>query len=398
MRMLNESLFRELARHEAPLCLSLFLELSAGGGDHKQIRGALKSARSEATEALRSVQAADDAVAAVRERLEALDYADLAGGHDRRVAVFIAPDLTEVVDARFDETGVHAGAWFRLAPLLGDLEHTPDHAVLAASQEGATLYLSSGGALAEENVADMPASLADISRFTDQQEKGNIHGREDSGIPGSYKGAQATATGTSGPQGVPHHSVGGHDWREDKEHDLRSYANMLIDAAGRHLAGSNTPLVIAADARLQGMIRENNEYPFLAAEGVALHPRELDEEDLRQAAAACLERQAAKARDDAWDKVAMSLGRQDREASDNPVDIVTASAAGQVVHLFIRAGATLHGRVNDETLETEIIEDGPESLVDRAISETLRNGGDVFALDSRGGDSVTMVAAFRYPA
>src|SRR6056297_3891276 len=113
MRMLNESLFRELARHEAPLCLSLFLELSAGGGDHKQIRGALKSARSEATEALRSVRAADDAVAAVRERLEALDYADLAGGHDRRVAVFIAPDLTEVVDSRFDETGVHAGAWFR---------------------------------------------------------------------------------------------------------------------------------------------------------------------------------------------------------------------------------------------------------------------------------------------
>mgnify|MGYP006293563417 CR=1 FL=1 len=398
MRMLNESLFRELARHEAPLCLSLFLELSAGGGDHKQIRGALKGARSEATEALRSVQAADDAVAAVRERLEALDYADLAGGHDRRVAVFIAPDLTEVVDARFDETGVHAGAWFRLAALLGDLEHTKDHAVLAASQEGATLYLSSGGALAEEKVADMPASLADISRFTDQQEKGNIHGREDSGIPGSYKGAQATATGTSGPQGVSHHSVGGHDWREDKEHDLRSYANMLIDTAGRHLAGSNTPLVIAADARLQGMIRENNEYPFLAAEGVVLHPRELDEEDLRQAAAACLERQAAKARDDAWDKVAMSLGRQDREASDNPVDIVTASAAGQVVHLFIRAGATLHGRVNDETLETEIIEDGPESLVDRAISETLRNDGDVFALDSRGSDSVTMAAAFRYPA
>lgn len=128
MRMLNESPFRELARHEAPLCLSLFPELTAGGGAHKQSRGALKSARSEAAEARGAAQAGDDAVAAVRDRLEALDYAGLAGGHDRRVAVFMAHDLTEVVDARFDETGVHAGAWFRQPPERNARRHAaPSH-------------------------------------------------------------------------------------------------------------------------------------------------------------------------------------------------------------------------------------------------------------------------------
>lgn len=250
MRPLNDSLLRELAGHDAPLCLSLFLEVTAGGGDHNHIRISLKNAKSDAAEAISAAGAGDEAVAAVRERLDALDYGDVVGGHDRRIAIFIAPELTEIVDARFDETSVHVGTRFRLAPLLSDLERTPDHAILVASQGAAHLYLSSDGALARQNVRDMPASLADVNKFTDEQEKGNIHGREDSGIPGSYKGPQATASRTSGPQGVPHHSMGGHDWQEDKEHDLRRYANLLINAVQQHLSGTNVPLVVAADERL----------------------------------------------------------------------------------------------------------------------------------------------------
>jgi hypothetical protein len=397
MRTLNDSLLRDLAGWEAPLCLSLFLEVTAGGGDHRHIRTSLKNAKTEAAEII-AAASRDDAVAAVADRVDALDYDDLTGGHDRRVAVFIAPDMTEVVDARFVETGVHAGTRFRLAPLLEDLERTPDHAILVASREDARLYRSSGGALSRQDVPDMPASLRDVSKFTDQQEKGNIHGREDSGIPGAYKGAQAVDTGTSGPQGVPHHSVGGHDWREDKEEDLRQYANLLVNAAQHHLSGSNVPLVIVADERLNGMIRENSAYPFLAEEGVLLHPREMDEADVRDAAAACLEHDVAKRRDAAWDKVAMSLGRDDHEASEDPADIATASASGRVAHLFVRAGASLRGRIDDTTLAAELDEDGPEDLVDQAISDTLRNRGDVYPLGDRGDDGTVMAAAYRYPA
>lgn len=398
MQSLNDSLLRRLAGHDAPLCVSLFLEVAVGGGDHKQVRLSLKNAKSEAAKAISSVGTNDeDAVAAVQQRLDALDYDDLVGGHDRRVAVFIAPDLTEVVDARFDETGVHAGARFRLAPLLGDLERTPDHAILVASQETAHLYRSSGGAIKSEKVEDMPGSLTDVSKFTDQQEKGNIHGREDSGIPGSYKGPQAVDTGDPGLQGVPHHSMGGHDWREDKEHDLRRYANLLINAAKHHLSGTNVPLVIVADERLFGMIRENSEYPFLASEGVLVHPREMDEHEIRDAAAACLEREAIKRREEAWDKLAMSLGRDDHQASQDPAEIATASAAGQVAHLFVRTGARLEGQFDEQSLAAEIAEDGPEDLVDRAIVETLRNGGEVFPLGDHGNESTILAAAYRYP-
>lgn len=396
MKPLNEDLLRDLAAHEAPLCLSLYMEVAAGGGEHDQIRIALKNAKAEAARWIEAV-GPDDAVRAVRERLDALDYDDVAGGHDRHVAVFIAPDRTEVVDARFDETGVHAGTRFRLAQLLTSLEMTPEHAILVATKGRAVLYRARGGALREEAVEGMPESLHDITRFTDEQEKGNVHGREDSGVPGAQKGRQAVADGSAGPQGVPHHSMGGHDWRQDKEQDLRLYANALINAAGRHLSGSNVPLVIAADERLNGMIRENSEYPHLAAEGVTLNPDELDEERLRREAAACLERDAGKRRDEAWDKVAMSLGRGDREASEDPADIVTAAAAGRVAHLFARTGAKLPGRFNDKSLSAEPDEDGPDDLVDRAIVETLRNGGDVFPLGDRS-RTTPLAAAYRYPA
>lgn len=397
MRPLNEDLMRELAEREAPLCLSLYMEVAAGGGEHDQIRIALKNAKAQAAEWIDAVGADDDAVKAVKDRLEALDYDEVAGGHDRHVAVFIAPDLTEVVDAKFDETGVHAGTRFRLAPLLASLEMTPEHAILVASKDKACLYRAAGATLREEKVRDMPTSLHDITKFSDMQEKGNIHGREDSGVPGSYKGAQATAGGQSGPQGVPHHSMGGHDWREDQEQGMRHYANLLINAVGHHLSGTNIPLVVVADERLYGMIRENSEYPFLADEGITTHPNDLNEDKLREQAAACLERAVEKRRSEAWDKVAMSLGRGDKEASEDPADIVTAAAAGRVAHLFARTGAKLPGRFDDQSLAAEPAEDGPDDLVDRAIVETLRNGGDVFPLGDRS-QKTPLAAAYRYPA
>ncbi|TFL16857.1 baeRF3 domain-containing protein [Jannaschia formosa] len=396
--MLDQNLLRDLAGHDASLCLSLYLEVAAGGGEHDHVRIALKKAKSEAAAKLGAASSDDAAFASVRDRLDALDYEDLVGGHDRRVAIFIAPGMTEVVDARFDELGVHLGTRFRLSPLLGDLERIPDHAVLVASQEEAHLYTASAGTFARQKVEDMPASLSEISRFTDQQEKGNIHGREDSGLPGTYRGAQATSGGASGPEGVPHHSMGGHDWREDKEEDLRQYANLLVNAVGHHLSGTNLPLVIVADERLNGMIRENCEYPFLAPEGVLVHPRELEEDGIRERAARCLRGDIDAARAEAWDKVAMSLGRDDHEASTDPSDVATAAAAGRVAHLFVRAGASVPGRIDETTFAAEQDESGPEDLVDRAISDTMRNGGAVFSLGDYGGEDIVTAAAYRYPA
>jgi hypothetical protein len=378
MRPLNEELLRELASRDAPLCLSLYLEVARGGGEHDQIRIALKNAKAAAEEAIGPGGADDDAVQAVRRRLEALDYEDVTGGHDRRVAVFIAPDLTEIVDARFDETGVHAGTRFRLAPLLASLEMTPEHAILVATKDRACLYRAAGGALRQEKVEGMPASQADFRKFTDLQEKGNIKGRESAGIS--------------------HHSMGGDDWRQDHEDDLRLYANALANAAGRHLDGTNVPLIVAADERLYGMIRENCEYRHLAEHGITTNPDDLDEERLREEAAACLGTAIERRRAEAWDKVAQSLGRGDREASDDPADIVTSAAAGRVAHLFARTGARLPGRIDRTTLAAEPAEEGPEDLIDRAIADTLRNGGDVFPLGERGGEGTVLAAAYRYPA
>lgn len=399
MQTINEQLLRDLAGYDALPCISLFLDTTAGGGDHRHIGISLKNAKLEAARLVDAAAFADaEAVAAVKDRLDALRYDDVMGGHDRRVAVFIGPDLTEVVAARCDATGAHVGARFRLAPLVGGLECTPDHAILVASREDARLYRASGGSLTRQEVDDMPTALSDVSRFTDEQEKGNIHGREDSGIPGSYAGARAAATAPAGPQGVPHHSMGGHDWRGEHEKDLQDYANLLIKAAGHHLSGSNVPLVVAADERLHGMIRENSEYPFLAEEGIFRHPKEMDEDALRDEAAACLAGAAARRRDAAWDKVARSLGRDDHEASLDPVDIATAAAAGRIADLFVREGAALRGRLDDRTLAAAIDENGPEDLVDRAIAETLRNRGNVFPLGDRGGDDTLMAASYRYPA
>lgn len=397
MQTLSPTLLRELAMCDAPICVSLYMEMSAGGGEHDHIRIALKNAKSEAAAALASTGEDEQAVSDVQQRLEALRYDDVAGGHDRRVAAFIAPDRTHIVDARFIETSVHVGPRFRLAPLLAHLEQIPDHAVLVASSDNTCLYRNGGGKLSAQNVPDLPSSLADITKFTDQQEKGNIHGREDSGIPSSYRGGLVGPAGPAGPTGVPHHSMGGHDWREDHENDLRSYANAVINAVQHYLSGTNIPLVIVADERLHGMIRANSEYPFVVAEGITRHPDSLGLKELGDLAAGCLHREVAALRDEAWDKVAMSLGRGDNDASVDPADIIAAAASGRVAHLFVKSGAALRGHVDGQTFSVTIEADGSDDLIDRAIADTLRNGGDVFPMDDRGGDDWRLAASYRYP-
>ena len=409
MRALDQKLMRELAaattEGEAPICLSLYLEVAAGGGEHDQIRIALKNAKDQAEQAIAAHIAGkgDDAagmaeVKKVQERLQVLDYEDVVGGHDRHVAVFIAPDLTEIVDAPLDEASVHCGPNFRLAPLLAHLGIVPEHGVLVVTEDRAEFFLARGSAFSEQRVPEMPASLAEIDQFTETQDRGNVHGRESSGRPGTASGRRASEGARTGPIGVAHHSMGGHDWRQDKERELREYANSVINAVGRHLSGSNLPLVIVADERLYGMLRENSEYPFLMAEGITIHPDEMDEEQLAEETRALFEREARQIRAEAWDKVAQSLGRRDREASEDPADIVTSAAAGRVAHLFARTNASLRGRFDAASLAAEKAEDGPEDLIDRAIVETLRNGGDVFPLGDRGGEETVLAAAYRYPA
>lgn len=378
MRPLNEDLLRTLAACEAPLCLSMFLEVAKGGGEHDQIRIALKNAKAAAARWIEAADFGEDEVRAVRDRVDALDEGDLAGSPDGHVAIFVTTDMTEVVSARMDETGVEAGTRFRLAPLVAALEQTPDHAILVATKDHASLLRAHGGELEDEAVDGMPASLADFKKFTDLQEKGNVKGREDAGIS--------------------HHSMGGDDWRQDHEDDLRLYANALANAAGRHLGGTNLPLVVAADERLYGMIRENCEYKHLADEGITLNPDDLDRDRLRKEAADRLGRAVEQRRAGAWDEVEAALGRGDGKASEDPADIVTAAAAGRVSHLFARTGARLPGRFDAQSLAATPAADGPDDLVDRAIVETLRNGGDIFPLGDRGSEGTVLAAAYRYPA
>lgn len=392
MRPVNEDLLRELARNDGPLCLSLYLEVAAGGGEHEQIRIALKNARAAATEAIGRLAGEAEAAAAIRDRLGDIEYGDVVGARGDRVAVFVAPDLTRIVAARTAETGVTAGPRFRLAPLLESLGHTPDHAILVATKDRSALWRVSGGEMREDDVADIPASLAELGKYTDLQEKGNVTGRERAGVPGQGTGGSRDRAGQTG---VPHHSMGGQDWTEDYENDFRLYANALANAAGRHLSGSNLALVIAADERLNGAIREACEYPFLAAQGVTRNPDDLDEETLLKEAAACLGSVAESRRADAWEGVEASLGRGDGKASDDPAAIVSEAARGRVACLFARAGTRLAGRFDRGSLSAETADDGPDDLIDLAICETLRTGGDVFSLGERG-DGMSLAAGYRY--
>ena len=81
-------------------------------------------------------------------------------------------------------------------------------------------------------------------------------------------------------------------------------------------------------------------------------------------------------------------------------DIIPGAYYSRIAVLFVKKGEHVWGKFNTEENILELAhtpDEGGEDLIDNAVAQTIRNGGDVFLLSSEEMPADSQVAAiFRY--
>ena len=181
--------------------------------------------------------------------------------------------------------------------------------------------------------------------------------------------------------------------------DLLRFFRQVDKGLVEHLTGQRAPLVLAGVDYYFPIYRDANTYGNLMAEGIPGNPEHESETDLHARAWAIVEGSFDEARRQALDAYGTRAGtgttsRQVRE-------ILQAAAQGRIETLFVAADAAvwgpLPGDMNDQATIHERREPGDVDFLDIAACETVRNGGQAYAVP---GDDIPArspaAAVFRY--
>lgn len=165
-----------------------------------------------------------------------------------------------------------------------------------------------------------------------------------------------------------------------------------------HSRPSGLPLILAALPEYQGLFRQISVNPFLAPDGIDVHPDAVSIEALRDLAWQVVEPQYLARLEKLVDEFRSALSKG--FGSDNLAEVAEATVAGRVHTLLVEADRHIPGRIEAGTGRVELDElANPEvdDLLDDLGEAVLKMSGQVVVVPSDRMPTVTGLAAiYRY--
>ena len=208
----------------------------------------------------------------------------------------------------------------------------------------------------------------------------------------------ASRAGGRDRQAAVIHATGGGE--DDDQVRLMEFLRQVDKSLQPILRDEQAPLVLAGVEYLQAFYRQGSSYPHIVETGITGNVETENEQDLHTEAWKILEPFFEKDRKEAKDRYTMLSGQGSPLASSRLDEILPAAYGGRVEILFVPLGVQKWGTFDLSTLnvkEKEAYEPGLEDLLDRAAVLTIKNQGEVYALqpDQIPG-SGPVAAIFRY--
>lgn len=270
---------------------------------------------------------------------------------------------------------------FHIKPLLPLITSSDKFYILALSQKQVRLLQCTPYSVNEIELENVPKSLDEVFSYYESERQRQFRGSTPSGI--------GTRAGVFHGQGV--------DTSYFKD-DIRQYFRLIERGLHEQLQHQQAPLVLAGVEYLLPIYQEVNTYPHLVDEGITGNPEDLKAEELRQKAWAIVEPLFAQKQQDAADRYweLTSTGRSSKDIKE----IVLAAYYQRVDCLFVALDLQQWGILAPDTNTVNLHtnpEPGDEDLLDFAATQTLLNGGTVYAVEQElMPDESPMVATFRY--
>lgn len=378
--LITETDLEQLARHDGPAHLSLFMPTHRAGPDTRQDPIRFKNLLGRAGTLLTehggmSTRDADEVLAPARELGDdSAFWQHQADG----LAVYLAPGIARTFRVPLDlDEDVSLGSRFRLRPLLPLLAGDGHFLVLALSQNEVRLYEATRYTIAELDPGPIPASIDEALAHEDPEAQLQVR--------------------TSGDAGMFHgHGEGGEVDKQRVGRYLRAVDRGLVERIG---AGRRVPLVLAAVGYYLPIYAEVTDHPVLVERAVEGNPENRSPEELHAAAWEIVAPTFETARQEAVE----ALGRAEGTgtASTDVVTVVQAALEGRVDTLFLPGPTPAWGRVRSGPPPVVDLHDehqpGDDDLLDVAANETLLTGGAVYTGESvPAGDGALAAARLRW--
>lgn len=369
------------------VAVSLYLPTQTHGRETKQNPIMLKNLLGRAADALAERDMAEREVEALlAPAAQLVEDFDFWQHQDLGLAIFLSDAGIQMhkLPIPVPELAV-TGPGFHIAPLLPLLEQDAVFVILTMTAEAAQVWEATRFSLTAMEVADLPGSIESLDEAPDYEGSLQSHGF---GRP------------NTGGQNMPKTQVYGDSPEEWRKGRLVEFARRAGSALAAKLARDPRPVVVVADAKIGGHVRNDVALAPLVAGFVEVNPATLDETDLLAAASAVMQPLHDKAVDAALERLDTLLGREHATACIDPATIVAATREGRVDQLFLVRDAVLRGTFDPETgvvLITDAAETGTLDLLDKAAQMALRNGGVVWLVaQDRLPEGVAMAASLRY--
>ena len=266
------------------------------------------------------------------------------------------------------EAKVLVGPAFHLTPLLPLLAADGAFRVLTITAKSVRLFDASRFSMVEDDTAGLPSGIDEVSGEADYENP-----------------LQAKPIGRphTGAMNITKSQVAGdspEDWRKA---NTVEFVRRVAVALEQNLASRRIPVVVIADAEIQGHFRKLSHLGPLLAGVVEMNPEALDVSSLHDAAYGIVRPIFDEVRERAVERFAALLGSGDARATVDGRKIIKAAHLGQIDTLMLAEGAELRGHFDEAagkvSLRGEAAAAG-QDLLDVTAASVLRHGGSVMVL------------------
>lgn len=367
MNELGAAELAALARLEVAPCVSIFQPRVGRGRADRQDTVRFDNLAREAERRLKEGGVADDQAAALLRPVLGLaaDPSVWTGGAGG-VAFFAGAGFARFVEVDFElPERVAIGRRFVVRPLLPLLDRPQRFWVLALSLNRVRLLRGEPGGGAPYPLAGLPTSFDEEMGYTQYESAVSGH---------------SSSPAALGRRSLVFHGHGDGD-EEHLKDDVRHFLGRVVGALEAGLPEPREPMVLAAVAGHQAVLRDLARRLELVEPGLAGNPDALaDGELLARARERVVE---ASAREVARSLESWRALRAGGRAAESLEEVVRAAAEGRVESLFLAREAERWGRYEPERsrlLLHERRQPGDYELLEQAAARTLASGGRAHVL------------------
>src|SRR5680860_448975 len=346
--------------------------------DPIRLSNALKEAEKQLAEA--DVRSAGDLLAAAKQRIAEHKFWRY---QDRGLAVLIEDGETHWLKLPKDvaELTVVANR-YHVRPLIDIFSDAGLYHLLAATRDSVRFFTGGEQDFEETKVEELPSGLDEIKGRTDFEDQAGYHAR------------------SRGSSNSPKYHALGESAEDYEDVELEQFAKAVAKAIDGHLSANAAPLILIAQPRLLGRLRQELRYGNVAAQDVQRDPASMKDESLHDAAWAIARPLLREPRDALRELCRAWLEGADVPAAKDLQELLRSADEGRIGTLLLAPGTNVWGRYDEEGREVTHMEDNApdnEDLLNLLALKTLNQGGDVISLSDELADKAgAAVGLYRY--